>query len=399
MSLQLLIVGGGIGGLAAALALGRSGHRVDVLEQAARFEEFGAGIQLGPNVVRRLRALGVEEALKVVAARPTRLCIRSAPSGEELARMAFDAARVRRYGAPYFCVHRADLHALLLAALQAQGLSQVQLHTGARVSRIATRGGEAVCASADDTRAWEADGLVGADGVWGATRTRVIEHDTPPHRTGHTAWRALLPQGQLPQALRSDRIQVWLGAQLHVVAYPVRAGDFLNVVVLAEAATPEGAGQDARSWDQAASLGILQQATQRSCAGLQALLEAVPAWRAWTLHDRAPLRGPAQMAQERIALLGDAAHPMLPYLAQGAGMAIEDAVSLAEVLVDVGAAQLPVAFAQYAERRWARNSRVQARARRNARIFHATGALRLGRDLAMRLGGSRVLDVPWLYAG
>ncbi len=313
--------------------------------------------------------------------------------------MTFDAARVRRYGAPYFCVHRADLHALLLDALQAQGLQQVNLHTGARVSRIATRGGEAVCASADDTRAWEADGLVGADGVWGATRTRVIEHDTPPHRTGHTAWRALLPQGQLPQALRSDRIQVWLGAQLHVVAYPVRAGDFLNVVVLAEAATPEGAGQDARSWDQAASLGLLQQATQHSCAGLQALLEAVPAWRAWTLHDRAPLRGPAQMAQERIALLGDAAHPMLPYLAQGAGMAIEDAVSLAEVLVDVGTAQLPAAFAQYAERRWARNSRVQARARRNARIFHATGALRLGRDLAMRLGGPRVLDVPWLYAG
>lgn len=399
MSLQLVIVGGGIGGLAAALALGRSGHRVDVLEQAPRFAEFGAGIQLGPNAVRRLRALGVEEALQAVAARPTRLCIRSAHSGQELARMAFDAARTRRYGAPYLCVHRADLHALLLTALSTQDLSKVSLHTHTRVSRISTRGGEAVCASADDTRAWEADALIGADGVWGRTRERVIEHDTPPHATGHTAWRALLHQGKLPQALRSDRIQIWLGARQHVVAYPVRAGDYLNVVVLAEAPPPAGSGVDARDWDQAASLGTLQQATAQVCAGLQALLDAVPAWRAWTLHDRAPLTGPAQMAQERIALLGDAAHPMLPYLAQGAGMAIEDAVALADGLSGVRTEQLPAAFARYAEQRWARNGRVQARARRNARIFHATGPLRLGRDLAMRVGGRRVLDVPWLYAG
>ncbi|WP_225785078.1 FAD-dependent monooxygenase [Xenophilus sp. Marseille-Q4582] len=399
MSLQLLIVGGGIGGLAAALALGRGGHRVDVLEQAARFEEFGAGIQLGPNVVRRLRALGVEPALQDVAARPTRLSVRSVQGGDELARMVFDAARVRRYGAPYLCVHRADLHAVLLGALKAQGPSRLSLHTGARVSRIATRGGEAVCAAADDTRAWEADGLVGADGLWGATRARVIEHDAPPHRTGHTAWRALLAQAALPQALRSDRIQIWLGARVHVVAYPVRAGDFLNVVVLAEAAPPEGAGLDARGWDQEASLDTLRQATRQAGAGLRALLDAVPAWRAWTLHDRPPLQGPAQMAQARIALLGDAAHPMLPYLAQGAGMAIEDAATLAEVLAGVDAGQLPAAFAQYAAQRWARNARVQARARRNARIFHATGLLRWGRDWAMRLGGARVLDVPWLYAG
>ena len=401
MSLQLVIVGGGIGGLAAALALGRSGHRVDVLEQAPRFAEFGAGIQLGPNAVRRLRALGVEEALQTVAARPTRLCIRSAHTGQELAGMAFDAARTRRYGAPYLCVHRADLHALLLAALGDQELLKVALHTDTRVSCISVRGGEAVCASADDKRAWEADALVGADGVWGSTRERIIEHDTPPHPTGHTAWRALLHQGQLPQALRSDRIQVWLGARQHVVAYPVRAGDFLNVVVLAEAPPPAGSGVDARDWDQAASLHTLQQATGQVCAGLQALLDAVRVtdWRAWTLHDRAPLTGPAQMAQERIALLGDAAHPMLPYLAQGAGMAIEDAVALADGLSGVGTAQLPAALAHYADQRWARNARVQARARRNARIFHATGVVRLGRDLALRVGGQRVLDVPWLYAG
>ncbi|RYF71853.1 MAG: FAD-binding protein [Comamonadaceae bacterium] len=399
MTLQVLIVGGGIGGLAAALALGRSGHRVDVLEQADRFAEFGAGIQLGPNVVRRLRALGVEDALKDVAARPTQLCVRSASDGAELARMRFDPARTRRYGAPYLCIHRADLHQLLRDALAGSDGAQVALHAGVRVSRIATRGDERICA-ATDTHAWEADGLVGADGVWGGTRVEVIDADTAPHRTGHTAWRALLPQGRLPQALRSDRIQVWLGARVHVVAYPVRAGDFLNVVVLAEAALPRGASADARDWDQAASLGTLQQATEPArAAGLKALLEAVPAWRAWTLHDRAPLTGPAQMARDRIALLGDAAHPMLPYLAQGAGMAIEDAATLAEQLAGTSAAQVPGAFARYAAQRWARNGRVQARARRNARIFHATGLLRLGRDVAMRLGGDSVLDVPWLYGG
>lgn len=394
--LQVLVVGAGIGGLAAALALGRDGHRVEVLEQAPAFEAFGAGIQLGSNAVRRLHALGLQSGLQGIAASPRWLVIRSAQSDAELAQMPFDASRTQRYGAPYFCVHRADLHALLLGAIQAQGLQQVGLHTGVRISRIATRGGELVCAAADDARAWEADALVGADGLWSSTRQHVMEADTPPHRTGHTAWRALLPQAQLPEALRSDCIQVWLGARLHGVAYPVRAGDFLNVVVLAEA--DEMA--DARDWNQASTQAVLRKATgQVRAASLQALLEAVPAWRAWTLHDRAPLSGPAQMAHERIALLGDAAHPMLPYLAQGAGMAIEDAVSLAAELKDCSRAGLPAALSRYAQQRWARNARVQARARRNARIFHATGPLRLGRDLAMRVGGQRVLDVPWLYAG
>jgi len=175
----------------------------------------------------------------------------------------------------------------------------------------------------------------------------------------------------------------------------VRRGDALNVVVLAESA-PAG---DARDWDQASSLAALQAATGRTGAGLQALLEAVPGWRAWTLNDRPPLVGASQMAGERIALAGDAAHPMLPYLAQGAGMAIEDAVALAEALDGGDAAAVPAAFARYAEARWQRNAQVQERARRNGEIFHATGLVRLGRDTALRLLGARLLDVPWLYAG
>jgi salicylate hydroxylase len=179
------------------------------------------------------------------------------------------------------------------------------------------------------------------------------------------------------------------------VAYPVRGGDWLNVVVIAESA-PAG---DARDWDQASSIAALQQATGRSSADLQALLEAMPGWRAWTLSDRAPLASAADMAHERVALVGDAAHPMVPYLAQGAGMAIEDAVALADALGDSSAADVPTAFARYAEARWARNAQVQARARRNGEIFHATGAVRLGRDMAMRLLGAKLLDQPWLYGG
>jgi salicylate hydroxylase len=163
--------------------------------------------------------------------------------------------------------------------------------------------------------------------------------------------------------------------------------------VLAEAA-PAG---DARDWDQASSLAALQTAAGRTCASLQALQEAMPSWGAWTLSDRAPLTGPEQMANERVALAGDAAHPMLPYLAQGAGMAIEDAMALADALDGRDSEAVPAALARYAAARWERNAQVQARARRNGEIFHATGLVRMGRDAALRLFGSRLLDQPWLY--
>jgi len=175
----------------------------------------------------------------------------------------------------------------------------------------------------------------------------------------------------------------------------VRGGAWLNVVVIAESA-PAG---DARDWDQASSLAALQKATGRSGGALQALLEAMPGWRAWTLSDRPPLASAAEMAHERVALVGDAAHPMVPYLAQGAGMAIEDSVALAEALGQGDAADVPAAFARYAEARWQRNALVQAKARRNGQIFHAAGAVRIGRDLAMRTLGARLLDQPWLYGG
>jgi len=394
MPAHILVVGGGIGGLATALALSRVRHRVDVFEQAAAFAEIGAGIQIGPNVTRRLHQLGLAEGLAAVAACPDALVVQSAGSGAELARLPLGDAMRQRYGAPYLCVHRADLHSLLLEAARAQGTGT--LVTDARIVQVETSD-DLVCVSSSGARAWEGEALVGADGLWSVARQRLESPSAaePPRATGHTAWRGLVAQAELPQALRRRRIDVWLGPRLHVVAYPVRGGDRLNVVVIAESA-PAG---DARDWDQASSLDALQKATGRSGGSLQALLEAVPGWRAWTLSDRPPLTSAAEMAHERVALVGDAAHPMVPYLAQGAGMAIEDATALAEALGESDAADVPAAFARYAKARWQRNAFVQARARRNGRVFHVTGLARLGRDLAMRTLGARLLDQPWLYEG
>ncbi|MBP6893781.1 MAG: FAD-dependent monooxygenase [Gammaproteobacteria bacterium] len=398
MRIHSLIVGGGIGGLAAALALARAGHTADLMEQAPAFSEVGAGIQLGPNVVRRLRALGLGEALNAIVAHPERLCVSSALNGGRIATMPLAGAMEQRYGAPYFTVHRADLHGLLLEAVRAQASGAVTLSTGARIERLSTRGDEFVCAATDDGRAWEGDALIGADGVWGRVRPRIWPDAAPARPTGHMAFRALLEQNALPAALRSRQVDVWLAPRLHAVAYPVRGGERLNLVVLTET-SPDEVGADARDWDQAASRAALDRATGHVGQPLRALLDAVPAWRAWTLCDRTPLTGPQEMVDGRVALLGDAAHPMLPYLAQGAGMAIEDAVTLAQQLSGCTSAEVPQALARYAQARWARNAQVQARARRNGRIFHLGGPVRWGRDLAMRLAGPALMDQPWLYAG
>ena len=394
MTLQILIAGGGIGGLTAALALVRHGHRVELLEQADVFAEVGAGIQLGPNATRRLASLGLSDAVDGIAARPEALVIASAVTGEELARLLLGETTLHRYGAPYCCVHRADLHALLLDAVRGEDGATLSLQ--ACIARIEALD-DGVAIATEDARAWEGDVLVGADGLWSVVRPKVVGAASVPRSTGHTAWRGLIDQRALPQAQRSNEVRVWLGPRLHAVAYPVRRGEALNVVVLAESA-PTG---DARDWNQASSLAALQHATGGCCSTLQALMGSVPDWRAWTLNDREPLTGPQQMASGRIALLGDAAHPMLPYLAQGAGMAIEDAVALADALQEThgSSASVSAALLRYAEARWQRNARVQARARRNAEIFHMTGPMRFGRDLSLRALGPKLLDVPWLYGG
>jgi salicylate hydroxylase len=389
MHKKVVIAGGGIGGLAAALACARRGLPVQLLERAAQLSEVGAGIQIGPNVTRILQAWGLGDALAQVAAFPKRLQARDARTGQVLGSLRLGERAQALYGAPYATIHRADLQAMLHTAVQAAGV-QVRLGQTVQGWRETTGGLQVNTAEGPSV---QADALIGADGVWSAVRQQLLG-DAPARFTGHLAYRALVAQADLPAHLRSDQVTVWMGPRLHVVHYPVRSGQWLNWVAIVHGAKPD----QAQDWDQAGNNQALMQAMGAVGADLHERLASVPAWRQWALHDRAPMAGAHDMAQGRVALLGDAAHPMRPYLAQGAGMAIEDAQALAQCL-SAGNATVPAQLQAYAQARWARNARVQARAIRNGRIFHAQGAVALGRNLSMRLMGERVMDVPWLYGG
>jgi salicylate hydroxylase len=428
MADQALIIGGGIGGLSAALALHRVGVACAVFEQAAAFTEVGAGLQLGPNAVRRLHAWGLRSELARIGAFPQALHVRSAASGAVLGTLALGAAAAARYGAPYITAHRADLHGLLLAAVQA---TPTPLHTGSTLMhkpltdntlnhRAETPHSARITiqSTAHASASHEGAFIVGADGLRSAVRQALLG-DGAARATGQVVYRALLAQAALPAALRSSDVTVWLGPHLHVVSYPVRGGDLLNVAAIVQGTLlpnvtehdtqnasqhvphPPAPGSD---WAQCVHTAAVHAALRQMCAPLNEVVHSASDWRGWAVYDRAPLTAAQQMAQGRVALLGDAAHPMRPYLAQGAGMAIEDAAALAAALQSVQKAHgqqgnIPQALQAYAAARWQRNAQVQARARRNGELFHATGLLRLARDAGIALLGRRVLDVPWLYGG
>lgn len=379
-----------MGGLAAAVACRRAGWEARLYEQAAQFSEVGAGIQLGPNATRILSAWGLEGVVARVAAVPRQLRVRSAADGADLGQLRLGATMAERYGAPYLTIHRADLQSLLK---DAAGQAGVRLNLKSRVSGVRAVG-DAVRLRINDDHEVEGDAIIGADGLWSAIRTQVFA-DGSPQPSGHLAYRTLAIQQELPQSLRSHDVTVWLGPRLHLVSYPVRAGELLNVVAIVEGQS-SGAAHD---WDQAGALKDLYLAMGPMCQALQDLVRAMPAWRLWSLNARPLVASADEMARGRVALLGDAAHPMLPYLAQGAGMAIEDAAELARTLAMAGdaAIDVPTALRRYALNRWQRCAQVQGRAQRNGRIFHATGMLRRARDMSMRLLGERLLDQPWLY--
>ena len=406
MSQPALIAGGGIGGLAAALCIARTGYKVRLFERAPAFSEVGAGIQLGPNATRLLQAWGLGEGLAQLAAFPEQLTVRSAPDGAELGRLHLGPACLERYGAPYATLHRSDLHALLLQGIAKTGA--VQLSLDSSVAGYTESAGGIILKTAtgqvaQNVQDVQGDVLIGADGLWSRIRqqflanTLVNNGQQPAQPTGHLAYRALVPQLSLPSKLRSQQVTVWLGSRLHVVSYPVRGGDWLNVVVIVHGKPPG----DVQDWDQKGVALDVHNALAGTCPELQELVRAVEGWRLWVLCDSPPLRKPEQMAGGRIALLGDAAHAMRPYLAQGAGMALEDAAELGRCLDLKNTSRLdaPSALRRYALNRWQRSARVQARALRNGRIFHATGPVRWGRNLALRLLGERLLDMPWLYKG
>jgi salicylate hydroxylase len=436
---QLLVAGGGIGGLAAALAAARAGWQVQVFEQASEIAEVGAGVQLGPNATRRLRQWGLLDAVQAQACAPTHLVSRSALDGSQLARLPLGERAQARYGSPYLTAHRADLQAVLVQALKGQ---PVVLHTGARVlgavgetlspsESFAGVAGVAVrwtpwahphaprvraadAASSPDASTEGAvavatgDALVGADGLWSAVRAGLLA-DGPARPSNHVAYRGLLPMdlavmagpagggSASARAPWCQEVTAWLGPRLHVVTYPVRGGRALNVVCVVQ----QSVTGPTQGWDLTGTREDLMAATEGVSGILRELLLAVPVWGRWVLHDRPVLAGPQQMARGPVALLGDAAHPMRPYLAQGAAMALEDAHALGQALNQVSdhILDVPQAMQRYALARWERARRVQRRSLRNGQIFHAAGPMRLARDLALRIAGPQLMDLPWLYAG
>jgi salicylate hydroxylase len=404
VSTHILIAGAGIGGLGAALALSQIGAnlglKVTVLEQAEAFGEIGAGVQISPNAYKVLSGWGLGEALFQTANYPEALQARSATSNKLLGQLEFGGKAQDRYGFPFATLHRADLHSLLLNALRKQG--NVDLYLNAKICQISEINQQlslqvkpqvSVTTELGDT--FVADALIGADGLWSSVRQHVLDSSSP-HATGQTAWRALLPMAEVPADLQQNIVTVWLDRDRHIIAYPVQGRKSLNLVYSCE----NTVNNEKKSLQTTNSFNSLLSKTLQSVFQLAAEKKS---WTRWDLFDRAPMTASTQMYQPGhplIALLGDAAHPMLPYLAQGAAMALEDAQALAVAVEqckgDLPAA-LPKALQSYAETRWQRNAKVQARARRNGKIFHATPPVSWARDAAMGLLGEKIMDVPWLY--
>ncbi len=395
---RVLIAGGGLAGLGAALALRRAapGLRLDLLEQAEEFSEVGAGVQLGPNAVRVLRDWGLEEGLRQVAAFPIDLQVRDATGGALLGALPLAQRAERLYGAPYATIHRADLHTLLLQAVRAEG--GTGLHLQQRIGALELFPDAGLQLRSQGGPNWPAAALLACDGLRSRVREQLLADGTPQF-SGHVAYRGLINMARLPPHLRHNGVRAWLGRRMHAVHYPVRAGQWLNLVVVVEGDLPTGpVGWDHPAQPQALwhSLGLLPH------RDLHQVLEAVPLWRLWPLFGRPRVSGAADMARGPVALLGDAAHPMRPYLAQGAAMALEDAWALGRLLAAQGggaAPDWPPLLQRWAEARWRRCAWVQARSQRNGTLFHAGGLLRWGRDSAMRLLGPKLIDVPRLYAG
>jgi len=391
----IIIVGGGIGGLAAALACGQAGARPQVLERAATFSEVGAGIQMGPNVTRTLHAWDLAEDLKEIGFTPHRLEAKDTQTGQVIGSLRLGQRSLDTYGAPYVTVHRADLHRVLLQKIIGSGLAELRLDSEVQAVQQNADGiqisGTNLPASL--TEFSKSAAMVGADGLWSKMRQFVVP-PTAPRVTGLLAYRALIPMQSVPEKLRLQDVNVWVGPRVHAVLYPVKCGEYLNLVVVVQGPPPASLDE----WDHAGNKQDLEAAMGPIHADLRNMLAAVPAWRLWPLCDRPPIKGPHEMAKGRIALLGDAAHPMRPFLAQGAGMAIEDAAELARSWARVDLS-VPERLQIYAQARWARNAQVQQRSIRNGQIFHLQGPLQWGRNVAMKFLGESLMDVPWLYSG
>jgi salicylate hydroxylase len=379
----LLVVGGGIGGLTTALALSRKGIPVQVLEQAAEFKEIGAGIQLGPNVFRMFELLGLTDAIFRWAAFPEALEMRDSMTGETVVEMRIDKL-YDRYHAPYGVIHRADLLDRIHDACRASNL--IELLPSRKVVSIEDTGG-GVTVRTEGGETYNGAALVGCDGLWSTVRQHIVG-DGKPVVSGHIAYRAVLPTAEWPSEYRLPKMIIWAGDKTHLVHYPLRRGELFNLVVVFHSDRYE------EGWDSYGDPAELHERFAEKCEPVRALLKKVNSWKMWVLCDRPPIKN---WSKGRITLLGDAAHPMLQYLAQGACMAIEDAVCLANQIEATGG-DYATAFRKYQELRYLRTARVQIMARVYGEVYHANNVVRELRNKVLRewlaQGG---VDMSWLY--
>ncbi len=379
-----LIAGGGIGGMAAALALARLGMPVTVLEQAAQLGEIGAGIQLGPNAFAALDALGAGANARARAVFTERLIMMDAVDAAEVGTFEVGDAFRQRFGNPYAVIHRADIHTAILE--QVRSTPGITLVTSCHVESV-EQDDNGVTVTDQQGRSFHADVLVGCDGVRSVVRNKVVGDDV--RVSGHVVYRAVIPAERMPAALRMNAPVVWAGPNCHLVHYPLRNGEQYNLVVTFHSREKEVWNVRDGSKEEVLSYFTGIDALPRQ------LLELPDSWKRWSTADRNPVQN---WSEGRITLLGDAAHPMLQYLAQGACMALEDAVTLGEAIRHCRF-DMAAAFALYQKSRIARTARVVLSAREMGRLYHASGVERLVRnDLWKGRSASGFYDaLAWLY--
>jgi salicylate hydroxylase len=390
---RALIVGAGIGGLTAALALAKAGFSVAMFERAAALEEFGAGLQLTPNATRILAGIDALEAVQSRAMTPRAIRILRGRDGAQLSALPLKAGQ-KRWGAPYLVIHRADLQRALVERVARE--PNVMLTLDAEVGGLTSdEAGVTIGVKRGAIGLKErGDFLIGADGLRSIIRERLGLGGRDAARfSGRVAFRAQVDARRVPDRLGEPEITLRLGAKAHLVHYPLRSGAVVNLVATIESAWRDQKGDD--PWDGAADRTSLDRAFADWAPEARALIGAAAEWRAWPLYDRAPV---GSFGSGRVALMGDAAHPMLPFLAQGAAQAIEDAGALADCLRQ-SFGDPARGLAVYSSRRAPRAARVQAQAEAQAKLYHLSGPLALVRDLGMRaLGPERLLKrYDWLY--
>ena len=383
----LAIAGAGIGGLTAALALNRIGYRIILFEREAHLTETGAGLQLSPNASHILIDLGLEQRLSAAAVAPDAISIINARSGRETVRIPLGEKIRARHGAPYWLLHRPDLQAALL--VQVEATPGIELRLGWQFDDVSndTNGVTVTQRRSMSRRQDHVQALIGADGAWSAVRRQVFP-EVRAQFSGRIAWRGMIDATRVPDGFDRRRVQLQMGSDAHLVAYPMAGAGHVNLVAIVN-------DQWRRpGWNEIGDPTEIVRHFAAWHGGARAMIEAVTNWRKWALFE---VPGGA-FAKDHIVMLGDAAHAMLPFAAQGAAMAIEDAAVLA-LCIKAQPDDLPAAFRNYESLRRGRIARVQRTSRRNGQIYHLKGAPRIARDRTMQLlGGARLLArQDWLY--